>query len=409
MDITDIKRLDCREIVARELGAPIKQSSKNWAWACPFHGGTKPNFTANATRWRCWSDCSSGGDVIAFIQQYKGLSFREACKYLGATDTTIKPRPQRPQQRFRRGTPPKQDWQAIVEELNQQAIACLWSDKGKLAREYLAGRGLTDDTIQHFNLGYIPETRAWYERHGIKVPSGVTIPSTVNGQLWQVRVRRVVNAKPDDKYRSIGDGRLVGSLFNGDAIQPHKPIVIVESEMDCMTLHQLTGDFCPVALSSASNTLTKYWLQKMAFSPYILMRTDADPAGKECLARHQDLAHIIPIHTPSGIKDINEFFCSDAVHCQQWLAQILNPLKDKLPVPTAKQNSLLMPLSLAEIAQKAGQALDDTFVFIISALVENEQPYIRYYTDSPERNFSIPFEQIKAAYEGYTQSQKVSA
>lgn len=327
MKIDDIQQLNCKEIIARELGQPLKDRGKRWAWACPLHGGQKPNFTADETGWHCWSDCNEGGDLISFIQKYHGMTFLEACRYLGADEPEFerKPAPTRPH--WHTEQPPAHTWQQTIEGIVSQAIDCLWSDKGKVAREYLHGRGLTNQTIDQARLGYIPETKKWYNLpNGVKVPSGITIPSTLRGELWQVRVRRVIGATPDDKYRSIGDGRLVGSLFWGDKLKPFQPVIVVESEMDCLTLLQLMGKFSPVALSSASNTLTKHWLTKLIFTPAILLRTDADEAGKRCLDRHLALSDSIKAITiPEPYKDVNELYQANPAACQAWLDGVLAP------------------------------------------------------------------------------------
>lgn len=341
MNIDDIKQLDCRDWIAREIGQPIKDRGNRWAWACPLHNGKNPNFTADSDGWRCWSDCGEGGDLISFIQKYHGLNFVEACKYLGASDISYKPLPAATKPQWKPEQPPSEVWQDLIEDLANKAIACLWSDKGKIARDYLHGRGITDETIERANLGYIPENKKWYTiEHGILVPSGITIPSTLNGELWQVRVRRVINATKGDKYKSIGDGRLVGSLFWGDYIQPQLPIVIVESEMDCLTLVQVQGDFCPVALSSASNTLTKHWLTKMIFAPFILLRTDLDEAGQRCQERILALSDSIkPIPVPHLWKDVNEMFTSDPRYGCAWLMTVLNRWYDDFAMQMVKEHA----------------------------------------------------------------------
>lgn len=334
MNIDDIKRLDCKEIIARELGQPMKNRGNQWAWACPFHHGQKPNFTADSEGWRCWSDCGESGDVISFIQKLHGLDFLGACRYLGATETTYERKPVQIRPHWKQPEPPAQTWQELIEDLNQKAVNCLWSERGKIARDYLHGRGLSDETIERANLGYIPEGKKWYNLQGVKVPSGITIPSTIDGQLWQVRVRRVVGASQGDKYRSIGDGKLEGSLFWGDYLEPHKPVVIVESEMDCLTLLQLAGNFCPVALSSASNTLSQHWLTKLIFAPKIMLRTDDDKAGLQCRERHLALSDgIKPISVPTGYKDINELYQADPALCQHWLDGLLEVLPEQPAEP----------------------------------------------------------------------------
>lgn len=374
MDIDDIKRLDCKEIIAREVGQPLKNRGKRWSWACPFHHGHNANFSADENGWYCWSKCNEGGDVISFIQKYHGLTFLEACQYLGASNTHYQPKPAQTRPQWVVESPPNQTWQETIEDLANKAIDCLWSGKGRIARDYLHGRGLTDETILKARLGYIPEGKKWYNLpNGVKAPSGITIPSTLDGELWQVRVRRVVGATDGDKYRSIGDGRLVGSLFWGDNLQAGKPVIVVESEMDCLTLLQLTGDFCPVALSSASNTLTKHWLTKMIFAPVILLRTDADEAGKRCLDRHLALSDSIkPIPVPSHFKDVNEMYCYNPFYAQRWLDNVL-----------ADWNNELLMMLMGELGatwqwEQDTPAQNRTYYALGGQLLETPQTYVNH-------------------------------
>lgn len=65
----------------------IELSKKgNYFWAlCPLHDEKTPSFSVDPERqtFRCFGECSEGGDVIAFIQKYRGLSFKDSLAYLG--------------------------------------------------------------------------------------------------------------------------------------------------------------------------------------------------------------------------------------------------------------------------------------------------------------------------------------
>jgi DNA primase len=211
----------------------------------------------------------------------------------------------------------------LVMRIVERAEKILWSSEGTQGLDYLLGRGLQPETIKEARLGYIPgEAGGWLEEHELRIPLGITIPSFVNGALWQVRVRRFVEK---EKYRSISGGKLVGSLFMGDGIKPFQPVIIVEGEFDCLILRQLAGEFCAVAPSSAANTLSKYWLDRIRNAPFVLMRMDDDPAGRACIERHRGISNnIYPVRVPEGHKDVNDLYLKDQKLAQAWLTELLD-------------------------------------------------------------------------------------
>jgi len=73
--------------------------------------------------------------------------------------------------------------------------------------------------------------------------------------------------------------------------------------------------------------------------------------------------------------------------------------EEGIPNPPKRVTPSLMPLTLQEIAKKSGQTVDDAFLMVIGGLVDSEQPYIKIYPDDPERNFTVAYEDIKAAYD----------
>lgn len=64
---------------------PLKKSGANWFGCCPFHGEKTPSFSVDEKDqfYHCFG-CGANGDVIAFVQEFSGLDFMEACKELGA-------------------------------------------------------------------------------------------------------------------------------------------------------------------------------------------------------------------------------------------------------------------------------------------------------------------------------------
>ncbi len=71
------------ETILRNEGIELKLKGKSLWGLCPFHSERTPSFKVDLERqsFYCFG-CGSGGDVIAFIQKYKGLSFKESLRYL---------------------------------------------------------------------------------------------------------------------------------------------------------------------------------------------------------------------------------------------------------------------------------------------------------------------------------------
>ncbi len=89
------KKPDILEKIQRETHIELKQRGRDFWGLCPFHEEKTPSFKVDPERqtFHCFG-CSSHGDVITFIQKYKGLSFREALSYLGISNSRpIKPSP----------------------------------------------------------------------------------------------------------------------------------------------------------------------------------------------------------------------------------------------------------------------------------------------------------------------------
>jgi len=127
----------------------------------------------------------------------------------------------------------------------------LFRPEGARALTYLRARGLTDDTLNRYNIGYNPQHIA--EPHcewglpppsdpsqRIHVPRGITIPWFAGGALWRINVRRPVTtaqiAAGQPKY--LGPSGFGNALYNADSLDVHKPIVLVEGEIDALTVAQ---------------------------------------------------------------------------------------------------------------------------------------------------------------------------
>ena len=136
-----------------------KAGSQNYAGLCPFHGEKTPSFSVHATRqfYHCFG-CGVSGDVFNFVQKIENITFPEAVR-LVAQKLGI------PLPKASYSTPGEAKEARLRGQLldvHERAVAffqeCLRRPEGARAREYLAGRGLTDEMIAKFRIGYAPDS-----------------------------------------------------------------------------------------------------------------------------------------------------------------------------------------------------------------------------------------------------------
>jgi DNA primase len=136
-----------------------KAGAQNYSGLCPFHGEKTPSFSVHATRqfYHCFG-CGLSGDVFSFVQKIENITFPEAVRMVAQ----------------KLGIPlPKASYSTPGEardarlrgqllDVHERAVSffqeCLRRPEGAHAREYLAGRGLNDEMVAKFRIGYAPDS-----------------------------------------------------------------------------------------------------------------------------------------------------------------------------------------------------------------------------------------------------------
>jgi len=158
--------------------------------------------------------------------------------------------------------------------------ATLWSDAGTKARTWLYDkRGLSEDTIRAWRLGYNPTDR---KMHGLWTPRGIVIPCLINETPWNIKVRRPVSTGPaydrkkhGPKYQQVTGGR--AALFGLDHLDGKQVAVICEAELDAVLLWQEAGDLVDVvAVGSKGMKPTLSFLAHLASAAHWLVAIDND-------------------------------------------------------------------------------------------------------------------------------------
>ncbi|MEE2639554.1 MAG: DNA primase [Planctomycetota bacterium] len=138
----------------------LRRQGAMYVGLCPWHDDTHPSMQVNPNRqsWKCWV-CNIGGDVFSFVMQKENVDFRGALEIL-AERAGIELRASRP---TRAGDP---DDKKTLFAANQWAAEqfhrfLLESSDAVMARQYLAARGISEDSIQSFKIGFSPNHWTW--------------------------------------------------------------------------------------------------------------------------------------------------------------------------------------------------------------------------------------------------------
>src|SRR5437867_3116422 len=161
-DTEEIKaRLDVAELIGQSV--PLRKAGRTLKGLCPFHAEKTPSFVVwpETGTWHCFG-CGEGGDAFQFLMKRERLEFGEALRILAdKTGVELPARPSRdPQQ--------EEQHHRLFQALQAAAVyyhGLLHGPAGVAARAYLARRGLAQETVDSYLLGYAPHQPGALERH----------------------------------------------------------------------------------------------------------------------------------------------------------------------------------------------------------------------------------------------------
>ncbi len=307
------ERLPIETLVGERVA--LQRAGRNLKGLCPFHKEKTPSFVVSPERgtFHCFG-CNAGGDIFRFYMLLNKVEFPEALQALAArTGIELDPEAARRKASEARAY----DVLQAVSLYFQQA---LMATPGKDARDYLAGRGITQTTIERFALGYLPDWGEGMRRdlpaRGISVEdllsSGILVASDQGREPFCAFHGRLIFPIRDERGRVCGfGGRILGdgqpkylnsrqtALFDKSAvlytidraaetIRTAHEAVIVEGYMDALRAHQdgFTNVIASLgtAITVGQLTLLSRLRGRDAATIRTVLALDADPAGARAAA-----------------------------------------------------------------------------------------------------------------------------
>ena len=301
----------------------LTKKGSNYFGLCPFHNEKTGSFSVTPSKqmYYCFG-CHNGGNVITFIQKYENMTFTEAVRLLADRAGMKLP------ETTDRGALERENLRSQLLAVNKEAgkyyYAQLRSEAGKRGLEYFRRRGLSDDIMHRFGLGYArsttDETYRYLKSKGFSDEllrqSGLFSFSENRGmtdKFWN----RVIFPIMDTGHRIIGfGGRVMGDGEPKYLNSPETPvfdksrnlyglniakstkaknIIICEGYMDVIALHQAGFDQAVASLGTAftsghANLIARYAREnvrqdEMTRYKEILLCYDSDGAGVDAAKR----------------------------------------------------------------------------------------------------------------------------
>ena len=313
-------RTPLQALVGRRV--KLSKSGRNWTGCCPFHGEKTPSFYVYDDHFHCFG-CGAHGDAISFVMQSAGASFPEAVESLAGEAGLEVPKPS---PRAVEAERQRLDLQAVLDLAQQSFVRRLHEKEGAAGLAYLRGRGLTDETILRFGLGWSGDGRgslvAELGRAGAEparlLEAGLLREGEDGAPSRELYWNRVIFPIRDRRGRLVSfGGRTLGDAkpkyINGpetpvfqkrrtlfaldlarEGVRAGKPLLVAEGYMDVIALHQagFSGAVAPLGTALTEEQMQELW----RVGPAPVLCFDGDAAGARAAERAVMLA--LPLLAP---------------------------------------------------------------------------------------------------------------
>ena len=331
-------RLDVHEVLSGYIR--LQKAGANWRALCPFHNEKTPSFHVSSSRqiWHCFG-CGEGGDIFKFVMKMENVEFVDALRILAKKAGVIL-----------RAQDPK-----LANERTQLLEICtaatryfqnnFESEAGVEARAYLAKRGMEQETMSEFRIGYALDswdglyqflTLKGYKAEAIEKAGLAIVSEKAGKKRYYDRFRGRIMFPIADQNGDViaftgryikereGEGKYVNSpqtmLYNKSTvlygldkakmeIRKAETAVLVEGQMDMIMAYQ---DGVKNIVAVSGTAFTPYQLATLKrYAAKLCILFDADPAGdmatRKSIALAWDQGFVVSIAKVPGEKDPADF------------------------------------------------------------------------------------------------------
>ena len=317
----------------------LKKQGNSYSACCPFHHEKTPSFHVSRDKqlYHCFG-CGASGNVFTFIREYENLSFVESMKLLAdRSGMTLPEYELSPKQKE------QENYRTELKELNRAAAAYFHylltkTEHGKKALDYLHNRGLNDDTIMAFAMGYSDiynddlykylKNKGYTDRQMVdaglvdiyedrgandKFWNRVMVPILdINGKVIAFGGRVLGDGKPkyvNTKETAVFDKSRNLFAMNIARRSKRRGIIICEGYMDVIAMHQAGFDNAVASLGTAftigqANIIKRY-------TDEVYLAYDSDGAGTNATMKAIGIMRSVGITTRvidmKPYKDPDEF------------------------------------------------------------------------------------------------------
>lgn len=287
---------NCVDIIEKNNTKLYKQGG-NYVGICPFHNESNKSLTVNPTKnfWHCFG-CGAGGDAVKFVSLKEHISYKDAYEKLCVEYGYAKPEETK--------TKPENVLYQINEQANELFVRSLErTASGVEALRYLKDRGLTDEVIQSFGIGFTANkiNQSTYKNILLKLGYNISeiqeagLLNSKETDLFQGRITLPIKNEFGDIQGFVG--RTISNnivrylntaetpifkkgecLFNLDkAVDSKTEIYIVEGSFDviAMTMAGFKNTVCSLGTSLTEEQLVKL----KSFTNKVIISFDGDNAG----------------------------------------------------------------------------------------------------------------------------------
>ncbi len=291
----------------------LQRKGSSFMGLCPFHNEKTPSFSVHPARqtYHCFG-CGASGDVFNFLMEYERMSFQEAVQSLSARAGIALPQEEFSEEQ-KKETSERYRLLEIQKEAAKYYVYKLYSPEGKQARQYLKERGLSEETVKRFGLGYSGKSGsrlyAYLKQKGFSdarlKESGLFTLNEGKSQMQEKFWNRVMFPIMDINRRVIGfGGRVFGdakpkylnspetklfdksrNLYGLYAARSSRRgnIIICEGYMDVISLHQAGFENAVASLGTAFTSQQAALIHR--YTKDVLLLYDSDEAGIKAALR----------------------------------------------------------------------------------------------------------------------------